>query len=46
MNTECMLMFNCPSADEAIQQRHCNFVDRMLIPTTYYVPYCHCDRHV
>jgi len=23
-----MSMFNCPSAEEAIQQRHCNFVIR------------------
>jgi len=23
-----MLMFNCPSTEEAIQQRHCNLVNR------------------
>jgi len=24
-----MLMFNCPSTEEAIQQRHCNFVGHL-----------------
>jgi len=38
---DCMLMFNCPSAEEAIQQRHCDFVIRMLIQITHYVLYCH-----
>jgi len=25
-----MLMFNCPSAEEAIKKRHCNFVNKYI----------------